>query len=210
MAPKSSLKPSPKRKFRQAFEKHDGSYATVLFVLWTMPADSTLTDLETWTVVTGRIRGRWDHSRLRIKPFTDQTERFQPGAKLCVAPEEGPRQLLTIQASDAKDHDWVCDCGIQTSEAADALVGSMVYIHPSMRRALPEGEFYLDDIFGLRVKTESGKDLGEIYEILESPAHNIYVTRRAMIPAHPDFIVKTDWETKTLTVKDILGEKPEE
>lgn len=167
-------------------------------------------DPNTWTITAGRVRGRWDHSRLRIQPYSEHAERFVVGAKLCIAPKEGKRRILTVQASNLKDKDWICDFGIPTSEAADALVGAMVFIHPSMRPPLAEGEFYLDDIFGMRVKTESGKDLGTVEEVLESPAHNVYVTRRAMIPAHPEFILNTDWENRVLTVKDILGEKPEE
>ena len=57
--------------------------------------------------------------------------------------------------------------------------------------------------------TEAGKDLGEIEEILETPAHDVYVTPHAMIPGHAEFIVKTDFENKVLVVRDVPGLKIE-
>ncbi|MDQ3812579.1 MAG: hypothetical protein M3347_01355, partial [Armatimonadota bacterium] len=59
----------------------------------------------------------------------------------------------------------------------------------------------------LRVRTESGEDLGEIEEILEGPAHDVYATAHAMIPGHADFIVSTDFENKLLIVRDVPGLK---
>jgi 16S rRNA processing protein RimM len=162
-------------------------------------------DLTTWRVLVGRVKGRWDHSNLRIIPFTEVKEYFQTGSQLCFAPTNGPRRVLTIRESRLKDKQWVCDVNLLATEEAEALIGSQVFVHPSARPALPEGEFYLDDIFGMRVVTEAGEDLGTVHEILESPAHNIYVTKKAMIPAHADFILETDWENRVLKVKDVKG-----
>ena len=48
-------------------------------------------------------------------------------------------------------------------------------------------------------------DRREIEEVLETPNHDVYVTPKAMIPAHPDFIVSRDMEAKVITVRDVEG-----
>ena len=161
-------------------------------------------DISGWDVLVGRIKGHWDKASLRIQPFSDVPNRFAAGAKLCAVVGE-KRTLLEIKSSRAKDGGWICDCGLQTTEAAQSLVGAQLFIDKSMRPKTHDGEFYLDELFGMRVVSESGQELGEIEEVLETPAHDIYVTPRAMIPAVPDFIVSTDWEARVLTVRDVEG-----
>jgi 16S rRNA processing protein RimM len=163
-------------------------------------------DLETWDVLVGKVVARWDHSQLKIQPMDASAHRFDAGAQLCL--ELGKqRRLITILSSQPQGKAFVCDLGILAMEEAEALRGATLWIHRSMRPPLPEGEFYVDEMLGFQVQTESGEKFGEIIEIIETPAHNVYATENAMIPAHPDFIVSTDWENKILTVLDIPGLK---
>lgn len=161
-------------------------------------------DLSSWDVLVGRVKGHWDKASLRVVPFSDVPNRFAAGAKFC-AEIGGKRTLLEIKSSRAKDGGWICDCGLLSTEVAQNLMGAQLFIHKSMRPEKQEGEFYLDELFGMRVVSESGQELGEIEEVLETPAHDIYVTPRAMIPAVSDFIVSTDWEARVLTVRDVEG-----
>lgn len=163
-----------------------------------------LEDLSSWDVLVGRIKGHWDKASLRIQPFSDVPNRFAAGARLC-AEIGGKRALLEVKTSRAKDGGWICDCGLLSTEAAQSLVGAQLFIDKSMRPPTQEGEFYVDELFGMRVVSESGQEWGEIEEVLETPAHDIYVTPRAMIPAVPDFIVSTDWQARVVTVRDVEG-----
>ena len=45
----------------------------------------------------------------------------------------------------------------------------------------------------------------EIEEVIETPNHDVYVTGKAMIPAHPDFIVSRDIPQKMIVVRDVPG-----
>ena len=163
-------------------------------------------DLTQWDVLVGRVIGRWDHASLKIQPMDASPQRFDVGAKLCLD-FKGERRLLEVISSEKQGKGVVCDVGLHTVEEAEALRSATLWIRRDMRPALPEGEFYLDELIGVRVQSESGEDLGEIQEVLETPAHNVYVTNVAMIPAHADFIVKTDWEQRILTVRDLPGLK---
>ena len=163
-------------------------------------------DLSSWDVLVGKVVGRWDHASLKIQPLDASAHRFDTGSKLCIE-SDGTRRLVEVQASRRQGKAFICDCGILTLEEAEALRNAKLWIHRSMRPPLPEGEFYLDEIIGFQVRTDTGEALGEIVEVLETPAHNVYATGQAMIPAHTDFIVSTDWENRVLTVRDIPGLK---
>ena len=127
-------------------------------------------EINDWDVLVGRVKGRWDHAKLRIQPFSEVEGRFDAGATLCVAPVEGARRLVKCANPPSKNKMWICDCDLLTSEEADALVNGEVYVDVSMRPALGEGEFYPDEIIGMHLVTEGGEDLGEIEEIMETPA----------------------------------------
>lgn len=62
---------------------------------------------------------------------------------------------------------------------------------------LPEGQFFIADLFGLdAIDAATGETLGVIADVLDLPAHNVYLVRGAqrewMIPAVPAFIEETN------------------
>lgn len=163
------------------------------------------TDIDSWDVLVGRIKGRWDHAKLRIQPFSEVEGRFAAGATLCVAPVEGARLLLKVRESTRKNGLWICDCDLRTVEEAEALVLGEVYVDVSMRPELGPGEFYPDQIIGMHIVTENGDDLGAIEEIREAPSHDTYVTAQAMVPDVPEWIVRIDGEKQAVIVRDDPG-----
>jgi len=163
-------------------------------------------DLQSWDVLVGKIVGRWDHASLKIQPLDASPNRFDVGSQLCFD-FRGERRVKGVLASTRQGKSIICDFGLQTVEEAEALKGATLWIHRTMRPLLPEGEFYLDELIGLRVQTENGEDLGEIEEVLETAAHNVYVTPIAMIPAHPNFIISKDWQNRIVVVRDLPGLK---
>lgn len=163
-------------------------------------------DFFDWDVRVGSIIGRWDKASLKVAPHDASAGRFAAGSRLC-AEVDGKRLGLEVRSSKPQGKSWICDFGLTTEQEAESLIGASLWIHRSMRAPLAPNEFYLDDILGMRVLTENGDDWGAVEEILETPAHNIYVTKHAMIPAHREFIVETDWENRVLRVRDIPGLK---
>ena len=88
--------------------------------------------------------------------------------------------------------------GIDSEEAANALRGTVVY---ALREEIPvdEGDSFIVDLIGLPVRdTDSGELLGELIDVKQYGARDLYVVRTAtgeyMIPAVPEFIVKVDTE----------------
>ena len=75
---------------------------------------------------------------------------------------------------------------------------------------LPEGSFFLADLYGLEVRdADTGAVLGKIEDVLTLPASNVYVVRggerELMIPAVPQFIAETNVEQGFLLVHLMEG-----
>ena len=75
---------------------------------------------------------------------------------------------------------------------------------------LPEGSFFLADLYGLEVRdADTGAVLGKIEDVLTLPANNVYVVRggerELMIPAVPQFIAETNVEQGFLLVHLMEG-----
>lgn len=97
--------------------------------------------------------------------------------------------------------------GVEDVNAAMRLKGKNV----SVRRedaALPKGAYFLQDIIGAKVVDEQGSEIGTLQDVMETPASNIYVVKgesEHLIPAVPEFILKTDAENGVITVHLIEG-----
>ena len=75
---------------------------------------------------------------------------------------------------------------------------------------LPQGAFFLADIYGLEVRNAAtGEVLGKIADVLTLPANNVYVVRggarELMIPAVPQFIAETNVEDGFIRVNMMEG-----
>ena len=96
---------------------------------------------------------------------------------------------------------------IEDVASAMPLKGKKVYIDRD-DAPLKKGEFFLQDIIGIRVVDQNGGEVGVLREILEAPASAVYVVQgesEHLIPAVPEFIMDTDVENGVLTVKLIEG-----
>ncbi len=97
--------------------------------------------------------------------------------------------------------------GVSDVNSAMRLKEKVLFIDRADAK-LPKGDFFIQDILGAEVSDIDGNVLGELVDVLNMPASDIYVVkgeREIMIPVVPEFIIKTDIENKKITVKMIEG-----
>lgn len=149
-------------------------------------------------VNTHGIRGE-----VRIQPWVDSAEFLKTFKKLYI---DG-KPLRLRQGRVHKSFLIASFEGVEDVNAAMLLKNKTVYIDRTEAK-LPKGSFFLADIMGARVVTEEGQELGLLEDIIEAPAANVYVVRgqrEILIPAVPQFIIKTDPKGKLITVRLIEG-----
>ncbi len=99
--------------------------------------------------------------------------------------------------------------GVTDVPSAMSMRNAILYIDRADAN-LPEGSFFLADIYGLEVRdAQSGEVLGKIADVLTLPANNVYVVkggaRELMIPAVPQFIAETNIEDGYIRVNMMEG-----
>ena len=97
--------------------------------------------------------------------------------------------------------------GVEDVNAAMRLKGRRVFIDRADAK-LSEGGYFIQDIIGAEVVTEDGESIGALAEVIDAPASMIYVVRgdrERLIPAVPEFILKTDADAGLITVRLIEG-----
>lgn len=105
---------------------------------------------------------------------------------------------LLIQLADCLDR-----------AAAEVYRGQMVFIRAEQAAPLPPGRYYHHQIIGLTVVTDEGETLGEVAEILETGANDVYVvvgpSGELLLPALQNVIQHIDLESKKMTVHLLEG-----
>ena len=94
--------------------------------------------------------------------------------------------------------------GVEDMNAALDLRGRDLYICRK-DAALPDGEWFDDELLGLTVVDEAGTPLGELVAVENYPAHKVYTVRgdrEYLIPAVKDaFILDIDMDAGRMTVR---------
>ena len=100
--------------------------------------------------------------------------------------------------------------GIETPEDAGQLRNQWVYVKATDVPSLPEGKLYQHELFGFEVMDENGNSLGELVEIIETGANDVYVVRdesgkEILLPAIPSVILETDPARRLMRVHLLEG-----
>ena len=94
--------------------------------------------------------------------------------------------------------------GVEDMNAALDLRGRDLYIRRE-DAALPDDEWFDDELLGLTVVDEAGTPLGELVAVENYPAHKVYTVRgdrEYLIPAVKDaFILDIDMDAGRMTVR---------
>ena len=148
------------------------------------------------------------HGEMIMDLHTDFPERMKSGRKLFVGEGHQPRTL-----TDVRPHQsglLVKFKGVETPEEAGLLRNQWVYISSKDAEPLPEGQIYQHELFGFRVVDDNDNLLGEIVEIIETGANDVYVVkddagREILLPAIPSVILELDTDRRLMRVHLLEG-----
>ena len=118
-----------------------------------------------------------------VEPLSEFAARFAPGAALCPNQAGGGDRLVVTQARPQNRRLLLRFRGVDSLQQAQALRGTRLYVRRSELAQLPEGHFYEFQIVGLRLRTEAGRELGRITDIIHTGANDVYVTEQVLVPA---------------------------
>ncbi|KAL7089258.1 hypothetical protein ACP275_13G178000 [Erythranthe tilingii] len=120
------------------------------------------------------------HGEVRVKTSTDFPDlRFsKPGRRWLKQQVSGTETLQEIELVEGRGHpgqSWIVRFNnIDTSEQAQKLVGSTILVTDEDRPILEEGEFYTQDLIGMKlILKESGESVGTVVNVFNSGANDL-------------------------------------
>jgi len=158
-------------------------------------------------VNTHGIRGE-----LKIESWSDFDEiRYTPGNTVYL--EKGEEMVpLTVKSFRVhKGYSLVSFEELPDINAAEPYKGCIVYVDDDDRQELEEGEYYFDELIGLKARDEEGNPIGEVIAVEETSGaqDNLRVKREdgreVLIPNVPAFVKDVDLDQGTITIHVIEG-----
>jgi 16S rRNA processing protein RimM len=143
-----------------------------------------------------------------VEIFTDFPERLQP--KVIVYAGEHHLPLTIDRQRIHNDGLLLAFDGFTTPEQVGRFRNQILYISTADATELPEGEYYYHELIGLSVVDETGEPLGEVTEIIQTGANDVYVVtnsagRELLLPAIDEVVLDVDQVSKSMKVHILPG-----
>ena len=156
------------------------------------------------------LRPHGIRGEMRMQILTDYPDRFIDELKKIYIGEK-----VTDENADAyslksarfhKDFLLITLAEINDRNDAETMRGKMVMIDINNAVPLEDGEFYLYQLIGLTVQTEDKVILGQLQEVIETGANDVYVVKgrefgEILLPAHEETILSIDFEAELITMR---------
>ncbi len=140
---------------------------------------------------------------VRVKPWSDDSEFLCDFDRIYIDGEE----RIIEEASVHKTQVILYIEGVEDINAAIALKGKTIFINRDDVE-MEEGRYFIQDLIGLTVNDKVHGTLGEIEDVLNLPANDVYVVKGEksyMIPAVPEFVKKVDIDSGIVETEIIEG-----
>ena len=153
-------------------------------------------------VTTHGIRGE-----VKIMPYTDSPELLCEFDRLFIGKA---KDEINIERSRVFKNMVIAKLeGYDTPEAAEKLRNKLLYMHRDDLE-LDEGVYFIQDLIGMEVRdADSGFVYGELTDVMETGANDVYVIkgngREYLVPAIPQVIISTDVDAGIMTIRPLEG-----
>ena len=163
------------------------------------------------------LRPHGIRGEMRMRILTDYPERLINELKTIYLgdnPDSMVDEYAIKSARFHKEYLLITLTDIEDRNEAEALRGKKIMINIENAVPLREGEFYLYQLMGLSVQTEEGIHLGDIRDVIETGANDVYLVKggqfgELLLPAHEETIISIDFEAKMVTMSLPEGLLPE-
>lgn len=147
---------------------------------------------------------------VRVLPTTDDIKRFKLLKDITVFKKT---ETFNYEIENIRFHKQFVLLklkGIDTMTQAEELKDTEIRIPEEMAIPCAEDEYYIRDLYGLKVITDDGEDLGTLQDIIFTGANDVYVVRNSenkeiLIPAIKQCILNVDILEKIIKVKLLEG-----
>ena len=142
---------------------------------------------------------------VKVTPYTDDIEQFKKIKSIYVN-----NTLMQVQSAKFQKNVVILKLkDVDDMTAAENLRNSIIEAKRSKKK-LPENTYYIADLIGLDVYTDEGNLLGNVTDIYNTGANDIYTVKtlegkEVLLPAIKDVIKQVDLQNEKIIVHLLKG-----
>lgn len=139
---------------------------------------------------------------VKVIPLTDNPKRYNDLEFVLIDGIERKIQGVKYQ----KDRVIVKVEGINSIEEAEKYKNKYMEIPREYAVPLEEDSYYIADIIGCTVYDTNGKDLGKIFDVIQTKNNDVYWIKKPkelLIPVLLEIVTDIDVENKKITIKPV-------
>lgn len=137
-------------------------------------------------------------------------ERFAKGSQLFIDYKGEQVPVLVAAHREHKGTDLLKFKDLGSINDVEKYKGCHLLVAADELAELADDEFYYFEVIGCQVVTTDGETIGEIYEILETGANDVWIVKRpgqkdALIPYIEDVVKEVDIQEKRVLIQVMEG-----
>ncbi|KYO66789.1 ribosome maturation factor RimM [Thermovenabulum gondwanense] len=163
-------------------------------------------------ITVGRIISPWGvRGQVKVEPLTDDIERFKNLKEVFYEQENCLEKLVIKEVIFLKKAFVVLKFeGVDDAKEAEKFRNKYIMVHRKDAVKLPEGRYFICDIIGLKVYTVDDEYLGEIINVIQTGANDVYViknkeNKEILIPAIKEVVKNIDIEKGIMFIFPMEG-----
>ncbi|HHT37251.1 MAG: ribosome maturation factor RimM [Candidatus Wallacebacter cryptica] len=170
-----------------------------------------------WILIGEIVSAQGNKGEVRIVGHTDFPERFLSMDHVLLFRKAASEPAYRLEIEHSRMHKGFIIlklAGIDTIDQALALKGLEIKVDRSDVVPLPSGRNYIFELIGLKVVTTEGLELGEITDVLQTGANDVYVVkpnpgvtqnREILIPVIAEVVLEVDLDKQLVLVNLLDG-----
>ena len=144
---------------------------------------------------------------IKVLPQTDNPSRYQKKSELLIK-----GNVYIVSQSKSVKSGFLLDLEGLTPELSQSLKNELIYVPSSQIPTNKEGSYYHFQLIGLKVIDEDTNLLGNITEILQTGANDVYIVQsedaEILIPAIASAVLSVNLSAQEMIVKIPEGLEP--
>lgn len=147
---------------------------------------------------------------VKVNSFTDDNTKFERIPKVFLKRKETITEYEIEKVGYHKNQVIIKFKNVNTVEEAETLRNSYIVVDREIFGDLPVGVYYIADLIGLDVFTESNEYLGKVDDIFSTGSNDVYVVKdelgkQKLLPGIDEVIKQIDLESSRIIVNLIEG-----
>ncbi len=146
---------------------------------------------------------------VRVWPLTDFPERFKPDAVFLLEKAGEARQLTVAGTRPQKKYLVIKFKEISDLNAAEEIKGGLLKVTRDQLVKLPPGTHFVFELIGMEVRTEEGRVLGQVKDIIQTGSNDVYVVagqaKDYLIPAVKEIVKQIDQMNQRIVIRPLEG-----